>query len=255
MKKMSIFIRIAVALGILIPEAFIFYLVYEKMGNLFVLASAVFLWNFFFLSIRYFVIRFIFGHHEKFREHVLTMFLTSNFLLFGFGVWVFVELKSIEFYIIPIFLFSWYLISWIGQKKFLWEIYTFVALFIGIMFGWFIVVDMGFSGNVIVGVTVYSAFISAYHWAKIHNMSWVRALVFSVLISLILTEAAWALLFWPINILSITLIMLGVFYIVGTLMIDSMERQLERRTFLNYAIPSILFFVAVCVAAEWSITF
>ncbi len=136
--------NLLVVIGILVPEALFFWWTHTGRGSIFLFGGLVFGWNFVFLALRFFTVRFIFDRKEKFWSHMLTMFLTSNFLFFGFTTWVFIDVDSILYTVLPYFIIGIYAIVWLSQNDYLWEVFTFCALGFGIVFSWLLVITLTF---------------------------------------------------------------------------------------------------------------
>ncbi len=250
-RKMFSWQNLLVVLGILVPEGLLFWYADKGTTSIFLLAGLVFGWNFVFLAVRFFAVRFIFDKKEKFWTHVLTMFLTSNYLFFGFGTWIFVDTDSITYRVLPFALLALYAVVWLSQNSVFWEVFTFVALALSMVFSWLLVIPLAFSGGVLAAICLYSVFIAAYNWAKIQELDIHNALFFAALTSLIMSEVSWVLLLWPIHLTSLTVIMLGIFFTFGMLVIRAHHKRLRSHHAVSYLATSLLFFVFLCMTSQW----
>lgn len=243
--------NVLVVLGILIPEGFFFWWSHAAKLSIFICGALVFGWNLLFLVIRFFTVRFIFDKKEKFLSHMLTMFLTSNFLFFGYATWLFVNIDSFFYTVLPIALIGIYAVVWLSQSNLLWEIYTFCALALGIAFSWLLIYTLSFPGGVLAVITLYSVYVTAYNWAKLHELKLESALFFATLVALVMSEAGWALLLWPIRLLPLTLIMLGIFYIFGFFVLKVHHKKLTKASILSHLSSGVIIFIGLCLSSQW----
>lgn len=243
--------NLLVVLGILVPEGLFFWWAHGGTYSIFLLAGLVFGWNFLFLAARFFTVRFIFEKKEKFWSHMLTMFLTSNFLFFGFASWAFVDLDSWLFRVLPFAVLGFYAIVWLSQSDLLWEIFTFGALALSITFAWLLVIPLAFPGGILAALLLYSVYVTAYNWAKIHNLAPMNALFFATLTAFVMSEAGWVLLLWPIRLLPLTTIMLGIFYVFGFLVIKAHHKKLTKGYIVSHLTSGLILFVGLCLSTQW----
>jgi hypothetical protein len=243
--------NLLVVLGVLIPEAVFFWLAHGQKGSIFLFGGLIFGWNFLFLAARFFTVRFVFERKEKFWSHMLTMFLTSNFLFFGYATWVFVDIDSVLYKVLPFLIIGGYAIVWLSQNNLLWEVFTICALTLGITFSWLLVIPLAFPGGVLAIITLYSVYVTAYNWAKIHKLTPMNGLFFATLVALVMSEAGWALLLWPIRLLPLTLVLLGIFYMFGVLLIKSHHQKLTKNFVFSHLTTALVLFIGLCLSTQW----
>lgn len=252
-KDSALLRRLIVSLVVLGPQVGLFWLAYSESFNLFVLAALVFFWNFIALFIRFIVVRYVFRLKETIRENILVMFLTSNYLIFSFGIWVFAQKEDVVIAVIPIAALGFYFITWLSQSRYLWEIYTFASFIMALGFGWLLVVMLAFPSIVIAFITLYAGYITAYHWGKIHGLTKTPLILFSGILSLVVSEAVWIMLIWPIRMLPIIAILVGLFYVIGMFWILSHKKKLHKKHVFQYSSTALVFFLALLLTSQWSI--
>jgi hypothetical protein len=245
--------RTIVALVIVVPESLIFLSAYSQMGDIFALAAFSFLWPFGIMTARFYLFHSWFGKREHFRDHIHVLFLVSNYFFFGFGTWIFAEVGTPVYRFLPYLLMAGFFLIWVGQKKIFWELFTFATLFLGISLGWFVTIVLAFSGGTLAAITVYSIFVAAINWARIHHLPTSDRIFFALMLSLIVGEISWVLLLWPIRLLSLSGVMLAVFYVVGVLLLLSKKSLLEKKHVFQHTLAGFVLFVALCVTSQWTL--
>lgn len=238
------------ALIFLLPLGGVWYASIHAL-SLFWAAGLIAGWSTLALIGRWIYLRYVYGFKEKFRHALLTVFLTAFLTTFSFGTWVFVEQHTIWYKVLPAVVFTVIASAWIVRRREVWEFVAFLSLFFSLAFAWQIVVMLAFPSSVFAFIAASSTFVVAYFWKRLRAQKGREALLFALISTFLLTEVGWTLLLWPINMLSLTSIMLTLFYLFGTLHHQTRHRKIGHKDLLFTVAPSLLFITLVILSAEW----